>query len=81
MTDLKKELIELQQGYCPVTMQEVESADGDVLYCNGTDYFVSRVGLKFLRDRFGSDFIDKRIVHYPEQGYDVDENDNYYNQD
>lgn len=63
MTDYKKELIEMQNGLCPITMQECEPADGDVIYIKGIDYFVSRLGLKFLRDRFGDKFIDERIIH------------------
>lgn len=76
MNDYKKQVLECQQGYCPITMNECEAADGEIIYCNGTDYFVSRSGLRFLRDALGEKFIDIRIVHEYDQG--TEDNDEIY---
>jgi hypothetical protein len=73
MTEYKKSCIEIQQGLCPVTMHECEPSDGEILYLNGLDYFISRTGLKLLRDRFGDRFIDERLI---DNFYDADES--YY---
>jgi hypothetical protein len=62
MTAYKMQTLEAQLGLCPITMHECEPSDGDILYLNGIDYFVSNVGLKLLRERFGNEFIDSRVV-------------------
>ena len=77
MEDYKKLVLETQAGYCPITMQVCESIDGEIIYCNGTDYFVSRAGLRFLRDALGEKFIDIRIVYEYDQGTE-DNDETYY---
>lgn len=62
MTEYKNEVILIQGGVCAVTLHDVVPDDGEVIFMNGTDYFISHVGLAFLRKRFGADWIDERII-------------------
>jgi hypothetical protein len=77
MVDYKKQVLECQAGYCPITFEECESIDGEIICCNRVDYFVSRSGIRFLRDALGEDFINKRIVYELEQGTE-DNDEEYY---
>jgi hypothetical protein len=77
-TEYRMELIELQQGLCPITMRELDSKDGEVLFVHGNDYFVSSLGLVFLCQRFGNEYIKS---HIPDEDYEVDPNDEYYGMD
>lgn len=67
MNDYKKQLIEEQGGMCPITLHDADFEDGEVLYVKGMDYYVSGIGMKVLKDRFGTKFIDDRIVTYVEE--------------
>ncbi len=62
MTEYKSETILIQGGVCAVTLHDVSPDDGEVIFINGSDYFVSYVGLAFLKKRFGESWIDERIV-------------------
>lgn len=63
-TEYRKRLIEEQMGICPVTFMETNSSDGEILFVNGMDYFLSKDGIHLVRQMFGEKFIDERIVNY-----------------
>lgn len=79
MTEYKNEVILIQGGVCAVTLHDVGPNDGEVIFINGTDYFVSYVGLGFLKKRFGETWIDERIVDI--DSYKDEQTDVYYSED
>jgi hypothetical protein len=79
MTEYKNEVITIQGGVCAVTLHDVAPADGEIIWINGTDYFISYVGLAFLKKRFGESWIDERIVDA--DSYKDEQTDVYYSED
>lgn len=63
LDEYKEKLIE-QQGYiCPVTQAYIDVNDVDVIFLNGHDYAISFIGLTKLRDKFGVEYINDKIVY------------------
>lgn len=50
--------------YCPITHKVLVVVQGEVLFVNGSDYFISDEGMKILKKIFGDEFIKERIITY-----------------
>lgn len=49
---------------CPIAHEILSINEGEILYCNGDDYFVSYNGLEKLKNVFGIEYINERIITY-----------------
>lgn len=67
MQEYKKEILANQKGLCAVTQDLGDINQGDVMMHNGKEWFVSHIGMKTLRDYFGTVYIDSKIVHGAKQ--------------
>lgn len=59
-----RRLLIIDMLHCPITSEVLSLYDGEIIYCNGDDYFVSNKGLDKLKEVFGEDFIKERIITY-----------------
>lgn len=50
--------------YCPISHKPLNPLQGEILYCNGADYFVSDEGIETLKKVFGEKEIAERIITY-----------------
>lgn len=50
--------------YCPITHKVLIPIQGESLFINGTDYFISDDGIKILKKIFGDEFIKDRVITY-----------------
>lgn len=50
--------------YCPITHKVLVVVQGEVLFVNGSDYFISDEGMTTLKKIFGDEFIKDRIITY-----------------
>lgn len=50
--------------YCPITHEVLVVTQGEIIYVNGQDYFVSDNGIDKLQSIFGVDIIKDRIITY-----------------
>lgn len=50
--------------YCPITHKVLIPVQGEMLFVNGSDYFISEDGIKILQKIFGVEFIKDRIITY-----------------
>lgn len=49
---------------CPIAQEYLSVWEGEILYINGEDYFISNKGLTTLKKIFGDKFIVERIISY-----------------
>lgn len=50
--------------FCPVTHKLLLAMEGEIIFCNGSDYFVSDEGIERLKSIFGEQEIMERIITY-----------------
>ena len=50
--------------YCPISHKPLSVLKGELIFCNGTDYFISDEGLETLKSIFGEKFVIERIITY-----------------
>lgn len=50
--------------YCPVTHKPISAMSGEIIFCNGKDYFISDDGIERLKGIFGDKAIADRIITY-----------------
>lgn len=63
--DYRKKLVsESGHVFCPVSHDMLSVYDGEIIYVNGGDYFISTTGIEKLKDIFGDEFIKERIITY-----------------
>lgn len=61
--EYRKELI-TYNVICPITKNLLSIHNGEIIYCNGEDYFISDIGIDKLIGIFGEKFIQERIITY-----------------
>lgn len=63
--EYRKALIQDSKSvYCPMTHKPLVSTDGEILYVNGKDHFISNDGLDMIKKIFGEEFVKERIITY-----------------
>jgi hypothetical protein len=75
----KKDVLEEQNGLCAFSQEMASVGDGEVIYSrfSNRDIFVSNLGLRFLREIYGDDYINKLIVN----SLDPDDEESHGNAD
>lgn len=59
----RKELV-IDAVVCPITSELLSIEKGEILFVNGTDYFISENGIDKLMNIFGEEYIKERIITY-----------------
>ncbi len=59
----RKQLVE-EWIACPITNERLTALEGEIIYHNGVDYFVSNNGIDKLVGLFGELFVSSRMITY-----------------